>query len=366
MLDLFYGAIAATSFLFALALVPVAERIGHRLGILDHPDPRKVHATPRVRCGGIGIYGAFVLGLVLALVAATLLRSSPFIPEALRPYLGNIHFVSDRLVAILAGATLMFLVGLADDRYNLRPGIKLGAQILSALPLILTGVTIRMFLPNPLLGVLFTIAWVVLLTNAFNFLDNMNGLSAGVAAICAFNFYLISRAGGEYFMMAIFALFFGALVGFLRYNFPSGRVFMGDSGSLFIGYTLAALSTLVTYYQEGVPTQVPVVAPIFVLGVPIFDTLSVLYIRWRTRAPLMKGDRNHFSHRLVALGFTPVRAVLFIYLVTFALGLSAVNLRWLNWTGAILALVQCILFFLIIFVLEQTARNGACERSKKG
>ncbi len=361
MLDLAYIAIAVEAFVLALVAVPVARRLGLRLGFVDRPGGRKIHDAPVARCGGVGIYLAFSLTLALNLIAIRLGFARKFVPEALQPYLANVAFVSDKLGALFAGATLMMLTGLADDRLDLRPGLKLALQILAAVPLVATGITIKAFLPWPWMGALLTIAWVVLLTNSFNFLDNMNGLSAGVAAIAVLSFYLISRIGGEYFMMAIFAALFGALLGFLRYNFPRAEVFMGDSGSLFIGYMIAGLSTMVTYYHQGVPTQLPVVAPLLVLGVPLFDTISVLWIRWRHGAPLMKGDRNHFSHRLVALGFTPTQAVLMIYLLSLIVGLGAVNLRWLPWTGALFALVQCAAFFLIIYLLERTAQKKLNE-----
>ncbi|MGB9693154.1 MAG: MraY family glycosyltransferase, partial [Candidatus Sumerlaeaceae bacterium] len=305
MLDLLYLAIAAEACLLALVAVPIARRFGLRWGFVDHPGERKIHQQPIARCGGLGIYIAFALCLVLDLAALRLPAVRSLIPSQLWPFVPNISFLSEKLWALFAGATLMMITGLADDRYNLRPGLKLVLQICAALLLVAAGVTVKAFLPYPWLGALLTVFWVVLLTNAFNFLDNMNGLSAGVAAIALFNFYLISRAGQQYFMMAICAALFGALLGFLRYNFPRAHLFMGDSGSLFIGFLIAGISTMVTYYHAGVPTQLPVVAPILVLGVPLFDTLSVLYLRWRNGAPLMRGDRNHFSHRLVALGFTP-------------------------------------------------------------
>lgn len=357
MLDLFYITIAAEACILALVMVPLARRFGLRWGFVDQPGERKIHLHPMARCGGLGIFLAFALCLALDLVA---LRVSPIrslIPSQLTPYLPNISYISDKLWALFAGATLMMLTGLADDRFNLRPGLKLTLQILAAIPLVATGVVVKAFLPYPWLGALLTIFWVVLLTNAFNFLDNMNGLSAGVAAIALLNFYLISRVSEQYFIMAICAALFGALLGFLRYNFPRAHLFMGDSGSLFLGYLIAGVSTMVTYYHAGVPTQLPVISPILVLGVPLFDTLSVLYIRWRNGAPLMRGDRNHFSHRLVALGFTPTQAVLLIYLLALSVGLAAVNLRWLPWTGAIFTLVQCVAFFLIIYLLERTAQK---------
>lgn len=362
-IDVIFAAVAGVSFALALLLVPLAERFGRRYGFVDKVDPRKIHTEPKVRCGGLGIFLAFMLGLAACLAAAAWAASSrpEFLPARLAPYLGNIPLVAPKLLAILSGATLLFITGLLDDRFNLRPVPKLILQIVSAMPLIAAGITIRFFIPGELAGALLTIAWVVLLTNSFNFIDNMDGLSAGVAAVCTFNFYLISRAGGEFFMMGLLALLFGATLGFLRYNFAPARLFMGDSGSLFLGFMLAALSTMVTYYESGVPTQLPVVAPLVVLGVPIFDTASVMLIRWRAGKPLMQGDQNHFSHRMVALGFSRRDAVLFLYLVTFTVGLTAVNLRNLDWAGAMLALVQVVLFFVIVWFLEAVGRRKGAQ-----
>jgi UDP-GlcNAc:undecaprenyl-phosphate GlcNAc-1-phosphate transferase len=362
-IEIIYFAIALQAFLFSLLLVPVANRIGHRYGFMDPVNPAKIHSEPKARCGGIAVFFAFVLTLGLDLLIFHAIRGTSLLPPLLTPFAPNIRFVSGKLVAVLAGATLLFFTGLLDDRKNLKPLTKLVLQIISALPLIAVGATARAFINSDFLNAMLTICWVVLLTNAFNFMDNMDGLSAGVACVCSFSFFLISRFGGEYFMMAIFAILFGSIAGFLIFNFPAARLFMGDSGSLFIGYMLAALSTLVTYYHKGVPTQLPVVAPIIVLGVPIFDTVSVLFIRWRSGKPLMKGDQNHFSHRLVALGFSRRDAVLFIYVVTLTVGLSAISLRFLDWEGALFALAQTVLFFLLIYQLERTARKQTMKGS---
>jgi UDP-GlcNAc:undecaprenyl-phosphate GlcNAc-1-phosphate transferase len=352
--------LATVAFAAALVLVPAARRFGIRYGFVDAVNPAKIHTEPKVRCGGLGIYLAFMLVLIGVLLALYFPAARNLAPAAVRAYLENIPSVAAKLGAILSGASLLFVTGLIDDRVNLRPLVKLAAQILSALPLIAAGITIKSFLPVPV-GALVTICWVVLLTNSFNFLDNMNGLSSGIACVCALNFYLVSRAGGEYFMMAMFALLIGAILGFLRYNFPNARLFMGDSGSLFLGYMLAALSIRVTYYDAGVPTQLPVVAPLIILGVPIFDTATVMYIRWKNGKPFMQGDQNHFSHRLVALGFSRTAAVMFIWLITFTVGLSAVNLRALNFAGAVIALLQVVLFFLIIYFLESAGKKASHE-----
>lgn len=363
--DLHYLGLGAASFLLALVLVPPVRAFGRRFGFMDAPDPRKIHAEPMVRCGGVAIYAAFMLtlGAAIALLALT---GGRLAPAAAAEFVPNIPGIAPRLAAVLAGATLMFLTGLADDRLGLGPLVKLALQVVSALPLVAVGITVKCFIPGVLPGALLTIAWVVLLTNAFNFLDNMNGLSSGVAAVCALNFFLVSRLGGEFFMMAMFAILAGAVAGFIPWNFPRARLFMGDGGSLFIGYMLAALSTLVTYYREGVPTQLPVVAPLVILGVPLFDTASVMLIRWRRGLPLMRGDQNHFSHRLVALGFTRTGAVLFIHLLALAVGLSAVNLPRLGWEGAAIALAQAALFFVLLFVLESVGRRRMDHMKREG
>lgn len=356
-LDILYLLLAGFAFALALVCVPLAERLGRRLGIIDAVTADKIHETPVVRCGGMGIYFAFMVALGAALVGLQFAGIMTFLPESLREISGNLSLVSSRLLAVLAGATLLFIVGLVDDHRPMRPLTKLSFQILSAIPLLLAGVYIRVFIEPEWIGMIITVGWVVLLTNAFNLLDNMNGLSCGVACVCAVNFFLVSRANGELFMMAMFALLFGAMLGFLRFNFPRARLFMGDSGSLFIGYMLASLSILVTYYDVGVPTQIPVIAPLLILGVPLFDTFSVMYIRWRNGAPLMQGDQNHFSHRLVALGFSRTEAVVFIWAIAMQVGLGAVLLRWLPLAGAVIALAQALLFFLTLFLLETIGRG---------
>ena len=355
-LDLHYLALAAAAFAVTWSLTPLARALGRRYGFVDAPDPRKIHVVPVVRCGGVAIFAGFMVTLGASLIALTTMPRD-LVPATAAPFVANIAGMAPRLAAVLGGATLMFVTGLADDRFSLGPWLKLGLQIVSALPLVAVGITVKCFVPGLAAELLLTVVWVVLLTNAFNFLDNMNGLTSGVAVVCALNFYLVSRGGGEFFMMAMFAMLAGAVAGFMPWNFPRARLFMGDGGSLFIGYLLAALSTLVTYYREGVPTQLPVVAPLVILGVPLFDSASVMFIRWRRGLPLMKGDQNHFSHRLVALGFSRTAAVLFIHLLTLTVGLSAVNLARLHRTGALLALAQVMLFFLIIFVLESVGKR---------
>ena len=252
----------------------------------------------------------------------------------------------------------MAFLGLVDDRRPLGPWSKLAVMTLAAALLPASGVRIEGFLPSPWMGAALTVVWVVFVMNSLNFLDNMDGLCAGVAAIIVLAFGLISFFAGEWFMAAIYAVLAGALLGFLRHNFSPARLFMGDNGSLFTGYMIGALSVLSTYYERDVPSRLPVLTPLIVLGVPIFDTMTVMWIRLRAGRPLMLGDRNHFSHRLVDLGMSPRRAVTFIYIVTAAVALGAVPLRTVSPAGAVAILAQVSLLFWAIYRLERTARGG--------
>lgn len=362
MLDLAYLLIFLLAAALALATVPIVRALGERAGIVDRPEANKTHFGPIVRCGGMGIVLAFCGTLLGGLALMHFPQPRTLLPASIAGHVPNIPFVFGKLAAVMGGAIMLALVGLADDKFGLRPLVKLLLQAAAGLVLVAGGVTVNLFLPGWLPQAVLTVAWVVLITNAFNLLDNMNGLSAGVALVCALCFYLVSRAGGEFFMMAMFAALAGSVAGYLPYNFPRARVYMGDGGALFIGYLFAALSIMVTYYDAGVPSQLPVITPLIVLGVPLFDTLSVMWIRWRAGKPLMQGDQNHFSHRLVALGFSRVKAVLFIWAVTLTMGLSAVNLRWLTTTGAVITLAQVVLFFLLIFALEIQGKKQAADR----
>lgn len=362
-------ALAVFAFLMAQGTVPFALWFGKRFGFVDPVNPEKIHSREMVRCGGVGIWLAFMgtLGLVVGavvMVAGTsqeadgaLAGLTGLVPGVLRPYLGNVWGELPRLGTMVGVASLMFLVGLVDDRKPLPPLPKLGMQILAGALLAAGGIRIEAFVPGVWASYLLTIGWVVVLSNAINFLDNMDGLTAGIVTACSVNFYLVSRVGEEWFMMALLAVFVGSVAGFLRFNVTPARLFMGDSGSLFLGTMLAAMSAQVTYYEKGVASGAAIVTPIIILAVPFFDTASVMLIRWRAGLPLMKGDQNHISHRLVALGFTRPAAVVFLWILTLVVGLPAVNLRNLDWTGAMIVLGHTGMMFVLIHMLERAARR---------
>ncbi len=298
-----YMLILVTALLFAIAGTPLARRLAPRLGVMDQPSPRKIHTKAMPRLGGAAIYLAFIVALLL---------------------FENRHYIS-QLVSILLGATLISFCGFWDDRWGMRPLLKLGVgQPLAALILIASGVRVS-FLPHPVLNILVTIIWVVGITSALNLLDNMDGLSAGVATIASAFFLLLAAMSGQYLVGSLAAALLGACLGFLFYNFNPASIFMGDGGSLFIGFVLAAVGIKLRF-----PGRLDIVTwmiPVLVLGVPIFDTTLVVVSRLRRGLnPVTHPGKDHFSHRLVAMGFSQREAVMAIYLICGALGVLAVFL----------------------------------------
>jgi len=356
-----YTILFIKSVVLAWLLTPLAARLGRRWKLLDMPGGRKAHLSPTPRSGGIALFVSYWAVVGISVAAAVVVSVEWGKGKA--PFASLVASIPRRnliqLLAIFIGASWILAVGLLDDRRSLRPWAKLFCQIAATVPMLLTGIHIVSFLPWKWLGALTTVAWMVLLINSFNFLDNMDGLSAGVAAIVAAVLAWISFGSNELLMTAMFVALAGGLLGFLRHNFSPATIFMGDSGSMFVGYMIGVLTVLATYYQQGVPTKLPVLTPLIVLGVPLFDTFSVLWIRWRAGRPLMEGDRNHFSHRLVNLGMSERGAVVFIYATTFCVALGALPLRHLDWPGALLVAVQTVLWFVIIYWIERLGKQAA-------
>lgn len=361
-----YVIIFFQALLVSLFLTPVAGVLGLRLGLVDVPSQKKIHTTLKPRSGGIAIVLSFMFVLILDLVLAFAFGGSEILSRHVAMYMPNIRSALTQLVALLAGGMFIFIMGLVDDRIMLRPTQKLLLQIVAIVPLLLTGIKIVMFLPH-IVGVILTVFWILLMINAFNFIDNMDGLSSGVAVIVLLFLSYLSYRAGEVFMVAILIMLAGSALGFLRYNFYPSRLFMGDCGSMFIGYMIGSLTVLSTYYQAGtMPTRLPVLIPLIVLGVPIFDTVSVVLIRFKTGKPIMMGDKNHFSHRLVNLGFTQPQAVVFIYLVTICVAMNALPLRYLDTRDSIIQFCQTVLLFVIIFILEYVGKKRGTTLSNSG
>jgi UDP-GlcNAc:undecaprenyl-phosphate GlcNAc-1-phosphate transferase len=291
--------IFASALLLAIGATPGARWVALKFGIVDQPTERKVHTIPTPRFGGIAMYGAVVVALLVF----------------------RERFRINQLVSILLGATWVSFLGIWDDRWGLRPLLKFAGQIVAAVILIITGVQVE-FLPFEFLNWVVTVAWVVGLTNAINFLDNMDGLSGGIAAIASAFFLLMAVQNGQYLVGGLSAALLGASIGFLLYNFNPANIFMGDTGSLFLGFMLAALGIKLRF-----PDNTDVITwmvPVIVLGVPIFDTTLVVFSRIRRGVHPVTPGKDHTSHRLVRVGFTQREAVMALYLVGGMLGMVAV------------------------------------------
>ena len=338
------------------ALVPLTVRAAKAWDILDRPGPRKVHDGPTPRLGGIAVFTAFtavvLFGYLVALPALLESGSARAYLGAALDMLQEAHRVQSKLMGLLAGGSLVFVVGLADDVLGSRfpVALKAAGQIAAALILVASGVRTS-FMPGDALDVVVTLVWIVGMTNAFNLLDNMDGLSAGVALVASAVFLVNAWALGEFFISLLLLAFMGSLLGFLFYNYDPATVFLGDCGSLFIGYVIASLTLLERYVSHASSTLFPVLMPVLVLAVPIMDTATVVLIRLREGRPIYVGDRRHLSHRLVSLGFSPRRAVLFIYLVTLSLGLGAVNLSNATPGQSAVILVQFLGLVALILIL---------------
>jgi len=285
---------------FALTGTPLVRRLAQRLGFLDRPAARKLQTSPIPLMGGVAIY----IGVVLTLI----IFRRHYLPE---------------LLSILGGATLLAVLGLWDDRVELPAIVKLIGQIVAAGGLVVAGVQIQLgWFPN-LVNIVLTIGWVVGISNAINFLDNMDGLAGGISAVAAAFFTVIAAINGQYLVSTLAAAVFGSCLGFLVFNSKPASIFMGDAGSLFLGFTLAAIGIKLRF-PENVNT-VTWLVPVLVMGVPILDTALVLISRTRRGVnPFTTAGKDHSSHRLNNRGLTQREAVLTLYLAGCALGLLAI------------------------------------------
>jgi len=345
-----YLYIFITGLILSLIFTKLAGRIAPKLGFIDQPAERKFHTRPTPVFGGEAIFLSF--WIIIFVNLAVLVFWPKIIPALIQRHLTGIHLKMLWLISILIGSGVIALLGLADDKWILQPKWKLLIQFIIAGFMVSMGIRIRIFLHFKILSYIISIIWIVGITNAFNLLDNMDGVSSGVAFISSFILWIIAVTLHEYFIAAILAVFMGSLIGFLFFNFPPAVIFMGDCGSMFIGFMLSIITILGTYYRPESPTLFPVVIPLLVLAVPLFDTISVIAIRIKHNAPIFRGDKNHFSHRLVRRGMGVRTAVMFLYLVTLGTGLPAVLLPTLSLTGAVIVFLQVLAVIAIIALLE--------------
>ena len=353
-----YGCVLAASFGVSIVLTAWVRRLALRWNFLDHPGERKVHQEPVPLMGGVAIFMTFYVVVLASFLGPHFLLE--FGPDWFAErFLGGLGTnAGTKLAGVLTGGFLIFALGIIDDLKVLKPEMKLVGQIAAASVLVLSGMRIDLFIvSNVWLSAFITIFWVVMLTNSLNFLDNMDGLAGGVAVIAAVSFFLAVQPYEQYLVRLILVAFIGAVGGFLYHNLSPARIFMGDAGAMFCGYMLATVAIMGTFHIQNTPSRVAVAAPLLALGVPVFDTLSVVYIRWRNGESIMKGDKRHFSHRLVDLGMSSRQAVEFIFLVAAVTGLGSALLPRLGFGGTVIVLAQTAGVFLLIVLLMNAGKK---------
>lgn len=367
-----YVPVSALVFVSAFAvsalLVPVIRRISLAVGFVDHPDARKVHRSPMPLGGGVAIFLAVLLPAAAGIAAALVLSQGgrpSWLSPAIWQHVGGVLRVAPRMALVMGGGLVVLVIGLIDDRRPLPVALRLVIQMAVALVLWLAGVRVTVFVGSSVFSAVVTVLWITVVTNAFNFLDNMDGLSAGVAAISGAIFLAVAVGAGQFFVSTSLLCLIGGTLGFLIYNFPPARIFMGDAGSNFIGYLLGVLTAMLTFYAQG-GTLFRVLAPLVILALPLYDFTSVVLIRLAHGESPFKADKRHFSHRLAALGLSTRQVVLTIYLVTFSLGVSATLLFSVTAAGAVTILVQVLVMIAVIWILERAGsrRNGKRENRR--
>lgn len=300
----------------SLALTYAVRGVARRAGLYDPCGDRKLHTTPIPRVGGVAIF--FSVALALGVVAAW-------------HGLDGLRVDGGKLAIVLAGATAIHVVGLVDDLKNIRARWKLLAQVLVALAVALAGVQVeRLSLPlvgviefNAVTGTVFTVLWLVAITNAFNLIDGLDGLASGAAMFALTTMFVVATINGITGAAMVTILLAGATLGFLFYNFHPATIFLGDSGSLFLGFMLAGIGLL---SSQKAPTVVAVAIPVVALGLPVLDTSLAIVRRFLRGQPIFTADSNHIHHRLLGLGHSPKQVALLLYGVCALLALGAMLL----------------------------------------
>lgn len=325
-------------------LTPVARRVAFRFGVVSTPGGRHIHGRSIPRLGGLGIFVAAVLTLLGGLVFGGLDQVFEVHQERL-------------LVGLLAGGAIMFVIGLLDDVKGVRALYKLYAQIAAAVVAWALGfrmdvIDLPLFEPMSMgiFSLPITVLWIVGIINAVNLIDGLDGLAAGVVFFAAVTNFVVAWLMGTSFVAIVMATVAGAVLGFLFFNFNPARIFMGDSGSYFLGFTLAVCS--IAGPLQKASAAVSIAVPVAALGVPIIDTLLAMVRRFLEKRPLFSPDRGHIHHRLLDMGITHRRAVLIIYGVTIALCIGSIAIAFgRQWqVGAAVLGVSAVLFGLIRFI----------------
>lgn len=332
-------------FVVSLGFTPFLRKVALKLNYVDHPETKKAHKKPTPLLGGAAIYLA---------VFTAVLFSMDF---------------NDALLGVFWGATMLFALGLIDDKVGMLPEMKLCVQALAALTAFKFGLRVTT-IDDYYLCMAFTVFWIVGITNAFNLLDNLNGLSSGIAAISSIFFGIMAYISGDFLAASLAAAVAGGSIGFLRYNFPRAQIFMGDTGSLVLGFISACLAILGSWKTDVISLSLAI--PVLTLAYPIFDTTLVTIIRLKEGRSVFQGGKDHSSHILAMAGLKKRRAVLLIFGISFLLGVSALIVKIspvpLGWLTLIITVILMLSFGLrLLFIRRKMVwlKHAKQNRAKK-
>lgn len=315
------------SLLTVLILTPIVKKIAIKIGAVDQPSNRKVHDKIMPRMGGLAIF----IGVAAGVLAAGIYNET-------------------KMTAITVGAFIIVILGILDDKYQLSAKVKFFVQLAVAIMIVSTGLKMDFFsvpflterLELGWVAYPLTVLWIVGITNAMNLIDGLDGLGAGLSVIGLSTIAVMALSGGKILILSLSLVVIGSTLGFLFYNFHPAKIFMGDTGSLFLGYVISVLSLLGLYKSV---TLFSIIIPIIILGVPIFDTTFAVIRRILNKQPISAPDKSHIHHRLMAFGLSHRTAVIIIYLIGFIFSVSAILLK-----SATIWLSLFIIFVLIVFM----------------
>ena len=334
------------AFVISLAATPVVKSIAHKIGAIDIPkDSRRVHKTPTPRLGGLAIFYGFLIALLC------------------------FAKIDQQLRGIIIGSLIIVGIGIIDDVKQIRAIVKLVAQILAAVIVVIhdvriTAISVPSFIVDS--GVLqlgiwsipITMLWIVGVTNAVNLIDGLDGLAVGVSSIASFSIFFIAILAGEQNVAIISAALAGGCLGFLPYNFNPAKIFMGDTGALFLGFMLSVICIQGLFKGYVI---ISFIIPLLILGLPLFDTVFAIVRRAWNHKPIMGADRGHLHHKLLDNGFTQKQTVAILYVIASLLGISAVLVLE---QGAYVAILLLLVAFSASFGLYKLMRKKFSHRKK--
>ncbi|MCP4179063.1 MAG: undecaprenyl/decaprenyl-phosphate alpha-N-acetylglucosaminyl 1-phosphate transferase [bacterium] len=336
------------------------KKIAIQINLIDKPSEQshKKHKTAIPLMGGAAMCTTWCITLLIGILAPSVLPIAQ-LPQTIMDNLTGIVDVTPKLIIIIIGGILISLLGFIDDKYNMNAKTKFFGQFfIVALVVIFTDIKITLFIQTNIIHMLLSILWIVVIINAINFFDNMDGLAVGIASIAFFFFTTAALIFNHYFVASLGAVGLGTTLGFWFYNHSPASIFMGDSGSHFLGYILGITSAYTTYYQQGIThSYLSVLIPIFIMALPLFDLLSVVIIRLKIKKPIYIGDNNHISHRFCKMGMSRKTSVFCVHLLAVIIGLSVLPLLWGDEKTTIVCFIQACIILILISIVQFTARK---------